>query len=557
VEIPLALEGTLAQSEAGPESFETPLNEEELSESERPSLTNEKFEVALTELSQGQAAFFVCVTSGLSSTFCRNFSVAKVFSGVAVSSNNSTVEVSSANQWKEGILSEGSPATPPPSSDPISTVDAAVHAENSALDRSLVRVEILSAGKPLEGAVVYMSRLRDNRVRELGRTAADGSLKLKVPSEFWGETVTVFHSCCAPRTFPSKLVRQGGESRLRLEVQAGSGFGVLIQHDAYGFLRRFSGFEMLSEEGKLAVSGQDGFALYDGSKTPQAFLKKVLVRGARPSDFFADSKSTALNSAHPLSYVVAPDEVYRPSLAVLETQEGRPYSGLLKNASLRRWRRDFMARLMQQTTLRGLVSTECESRLAAAGESAVAITSHGWAKTHLAGEWDFLLTIDYSDFKGGVQLAAVNHEGESFFAQSNNFSKNSSELPEQISRRGFEEFLSKFPFEGYVLRQNGQQVDLTFANEKDYGLKNETPVAFYQLASTETGQRAVELAALGLIESDGTSSGVRAKVTHWNNRTRKTSVLPDVVKVLKVSAEFYKREAVRSQMAKGDVKKAL
>lgn len=558
LEIPWALAQSPSATGAEETSFEPPLREEVLSDGgESSAIASVKLDAALLELSRGRVFVFVCMSSGLSPSFCFDSETPSLFPNSTAPAPKKASEASVADQLGEKSIPEQTLAISSPGSVSLTGDESSSSSVGTALVRMAVRVEVLLAGKPLDGAQVYMSRLRDNRVRELGRTSSDGSLEVRLPHEFWGETVTVFHACCAPRTFSAKLAKQGNDARLRLEVQEGKGFGVLVQHDAYGFLRKFNSFEMLSPEGKLAVSGQDGFALYDSSKTPLSTLQKVVIRGARPTDFFTDSQTKRMNSSLPLAYLVAPDEVYRPALAILETNEGRSFTGVLKNAALRRWRRDFMARMMQQTSLRALVSAESEARLSAAGESAVAVSSNGWSKTPLAGEWDFLLTIDYSDNKGGVRLSGVNHEGENFYSHNNLFSKDTGELPEQRSRRDFESLVNQFPFEGYVLRQDGQRVDLTFESEKDYGLKDDTPLAFYQVSTSETGQRPIELAALGLIESQGSSSGVRARVTHWNNKTRKTAVFPDVVRVLKVTQDFYKREAVRSQMAKSNSKKGL
>jgi hypothetical protein len=75
----------------------------------------------------------------------------------------------------------------------------------SLVKTSKVKIQVVSAGLPLAGARVFMSRMKDNRVQELGLTAADGVLESRIPREFFGESVTIFQECCAPRSFAVKF----------------------------------------------------------------------------------------------------------------------------------------------------------------------------------------------------------------------------------------------------------------------------------------------------------------------------------------------------------------
>ncbi len=531
----------------------TELNEDELVDVSAGAdfgLKPQQWQLLTKSLEQGRTFEWSCVLLGLNTDFCKASSapekVMMLHADVISTSIQNSPDLSvSDKKIREVELDVVRP-------------EVAVQTESRkepepvgqlSVDKP-VRIEALFEGKPLERALVFMSRIRDNRVRELGETRSDGSLQVKIPSDFWGETVTIFHDCCAPRTFPARLTRVGGEQRLRLELQKGNGVGVLVQQEAYGHLRKIPQFEILSRSGKLSVSGQDGFALYNSSKTPEQIPSRVAVRKARPSEFFIGQDDPSGAQVKPMNFLVAAEEPYLPAMAVLEKNEGRSFQGILKSSGLRRWRRDFMARLMQQSTIKTVVSGEAESRIASAGESATDIVARGWQQTHLAGEWDFVLSLDYNDSEQSVRVAASNPEGRLFFEKEAHFGKDATAIPERISRQFFQDFVESFPFEAHVLRQEGDVVELSFNAAANFGLRESSPLALFQQSTIPGESKLSELAALAVVLPGEDGQNVRARITHWNSRVRKTRVLPDVVRATKVNPEFYKRESNRNAMAK-------
>jgi len=532
----------------------TGLNEEELLDVSAAATfgLNPNQWVSLSKsLEQGRTSVWTCIVAGFSDSVCQasvlqnRVPLIRLAESETIQSDQLEQKQISLGQIRETELEAKRPES-------VTVVETRTSVEPSgglAVDKPL-RIETFFEGKPLQGAVVYTSRLKDNRVRELGETRADGSLQAKIPAEFWGETVTVFHDCCAPRSFPAKLSRVGGEPRLRLDLQSGTGVGVLVQQEAYGYLRKIPQFEISSNLGKLAVSGQDGFAMYNTTKTPEQQPSKVVVRKARPAEFFVRPDDIPGLQSRPMNFLVAAEEPYLPALALLEKNEGRSFQGVLKSSSLRRWRRDFMARLMQQSSIKTVVSGEVQARISAAGESATDLVVRGWQQTHLAGEWDFALSIDYNDSEQSLRLAASSPDGRIFFEKESHFGKDGTALPERISRQFFQNFLDSFPFEAHILKQVGDFVEISFPSMVSFGLRDSTPLALFQQSATPGDTRLSELAALAVVTSGEEGQPVRARITHWNGRVRKTRVLPDVVKAVKVSQEFYKREAARNAMAK-------
>jgi hypothetical protein len=483
-----------------------------------------------------------CIAAGLSESLCGQSASAvrpplRDFSGPESVAQKNPVE----NSEKKSQLSQTTLAD----KNAVSSSDKPVN------QRQGVRIEVTENGRPLSGARLYMTRLRDNRVREIGLTSADGSLDTRVPKEFFGETITAFHSCCAPRSVSAKLNGQSETQTLKMQLIAGKGFGVIALQQAYGLLRKAEQTELVSDSGKLAVSGNDGFALYDASKTPAISPSKVKVRSARPAEFLmpADSGSEA-----PLSFIVMPEQTYLPSLAVVERSGSMPFQGLLKNSEVRRWRREFMTRLMRLTSMRTVVSAEVEARVADAGESLPDVMSRGWSETHLAGEWDFLLSMHYDEESGKVHLSAVNARGEEFFENRSQLNSGSESIAaESVARKTFDSFLSAFPFEGSLVQQNGNEIVLSFEDSGKFGLAADAPLAIYQETPDSSGdQRIGDLAALALVNGNTGGKGkgrrVEAKITHWNLVNRKTEVLPDVVRIVKISREDYQKAGRRRGM---------
>lgn len=407
-------------------------------------------------------------------------------------------------------------------------------------------------GRPLEGARIYMSRLRDSRVRDLGVTDEHGRLESKIPREFWGESLAVFHSCCAPKSFPIQPTKQTLNEGLALELQSGRGQGFLVQQEAYGVLRKVEQSEILSKTGKLAVSGTDGFAFYNSTKTPEQLVSKVVARNAKPSEFLIPPSDVDAPRGEALSFLVSSLNVYLPALAVIERIDGKTFSGVLKNAEIRRWRRDFMARLMKLSSMRVVISSETESRIAAAGESLAEVASRGWAQSHLAGEWDLLVSLNYDENKGEVRLSAIDSNGAEFFERKHMLTNDSANtLPESASRRSFDDFVTAVPFEASVVRQKGTELELTFPGQKEFGLKSGSILAVYQESVAPTdGHRLTSLAGFAVVENGSDGSPVRARLTHINTANRKTEVLPDLVRVAKVSADFFQAESARKNLVK-------
>ncbi|MFZ9520309.1 MAG: hypothetical protein ACO3A4_07520 [Silvanigrellaceae bacterium] len=414
-----------------------------------------------------------------------------------------------------------------------------------------VKIQVMSAGEPISGATLYMSRMKDNRVHELGMTGSDGILESKYPKEFFGESVTVFQECCAPRSFPVKFSAKV-EEPLRFELSPGTGTAALVQREAYGFLRKVEQSELHSAGGKLTVSGLDGFAIYNSTKTPNQSATSVRIRGAKPSEYRFAADGAGVPSVAPQTFLVSSEQNYLPALAIVERADGKSFQGVLQNSELRRWRRDFIARLMQLQSVRPVVSIESEARIAAAGESLPDIVARGWSETHLAGEWDLMLSIQYDEKNGEVRLSGLDAFGREFFESRQALMKTSPQLaPESAARKTFDAWLATVPFEGGVFEQRENNVVLTFSDARQFGIKPGTTFAIYQESSDPgQNQRLSELAALAKV-NDSTGEGrVSATVTHWNLKNRKTGILPDVVRVVKVSEETYLRESKRKGLSR-------
>lgn len=413
--------------------------------------------------------------------------------------------------------------------------------------RAGVKLEVSSDGRPLAGAKIFMSRMRDRRVRELGTTNSDGVLDSKVSKAFFGETVTVFHSCCSPKSFAANFAPQTGAAVLKLQMSAGKGFAIATFQQAYGLLRKVEHTDVFSSSAKLGVSGSDGFAIYDATKTPDVVPAKIVVRNSRPSEFRIPAK---ISSAEPVRFIVMPEQNFIPSVAVLERNGGKPFGGILKNPELRRWRREFMTRMMRLTSVRTVVSTEAEARVASSGESLSDVISRGWAETQLAGEWDFLLSLQYDEDSGKINLSAVNARGEEFFSDRTMFGDVTASLPaESIARKNFEGFLNSFPFEGAVLKQEGREILLSFENSGKFGMQPGTHLAIFQETPDGTADRQIEdLAVLAVVADKGKGKLVEAGITHWNRSSRKTEVLPDLVRAVKISPVEYLKASKRRGM---------
>lgn len=534
-----------------PESTE--LNEEELVDVSAGSpfgLNPAQWTLLSKGLEQGRTWEWTCALIGFTANLCRNSTHAEKMQLIRAQSSDSERQKQDETKISEAKIHESELEASRPETVTESKTRILPEPTAGFAVEKPTRIEAILDGKALEGALVFMSRLKDNKVRELGVTRADGTLNVKIPSEFWGETVTVFHDCCSPRTFPAKVSRIAGESRLRLELQKGTGVGVLVQQEAYGHLRKMPQFEMLSSLGKLAVSGNDGFALYNSSKTPEQNPSKVLVRKARPTEIFVRTDDLPGLQTRPLNFLVAAEDPYLPAMALLEKNEGRSFQGILKSSGLRRWRRDFMARLMQQSSIKTVVSGEAEARIMAAGESATDIVARGWQQTQLAGEWDFALALEYNDTEQSLRLTASSPDGRVFFEKEAHFGKGGDVIPERISRQFFQEFIEVFPFEAHVLKQEGDIVELSFSGETNFGLRENSPLALFQQGASSAESKLSELAALAVIVRSEEGQKVRARITHWNSNVRKTRVLPDVVRAAKITPEFYRRESTRNAMAK-------
>lgn len=162
----------------------------------------------------------------------------------------------------------------------------------------------------------------------------------------------------------------------------------------------------------------------------------------------------------------------------------------------------------------------------------------------------FLLSIHYDETTGKVLLSAIDAQGKEFFDSRSMLVENSDVLPaESVARKTFDSFLKSLPFEGAVLEQRGDSVLLSFQNGDMYGLASGAPLAIYQQSPVDSGElRVADLAALAVVSEASKDGKVSARITHWNRAHRKTEILPDVVRVVKVSAEDYQKEARRKAM---------
>jgi hypothetical protein len=395
---------------------------------------------------------------------------------------------------------------------------------------------------PLSGAYVYMSRQKDSRVIPLGKTSSAGVVQTQVWPEFFGEKITVVHECCAPKSFSTKLLQKAGEA-YKVNLEPGIGFAVLVQQIAYGLLRSTAAFELHGESGKLSVAEQDGLAFFDSGKLPETRLQRVLIRNGLPSEYFAGTKSDQNKLTHVL---MAANEPFQPTLAVIESDGGLFHKGVLKNSYLRRWRRDFMARLMQLQSVRTQVSGESEARIKLARLNLSQLKESGWKQTQLNSEWDFLLSIDYSEKDEALELVLTDREGSALLRKKVQ-AKNA--LPERVSRSNFEELVTVFPFEAYVLSEAEGVVDLAFTQKKQFGLTSDSRFALYSHELLDSDKLKTELIGFAKVEQGENVGVVKAKVTHMSPLSRSSSVFPSVVRAVKVGPEFYKAELRKNSFA--------
>jgi hypothetical protein len=537
------------------------LREETLAASDETSAP-QRDESAPSELfatsPQQMRAYLSCNISGFTDRFC-------ALDGLDAAPPR--VRMQTAGPWKQREQTEQTPVAPALTESVLKAAPSqSVGAEpsnsvspNTMLNRFVLKVVANHEGKSLPAAKIFMSRLRDNRVRELGDTAADGTFETRIPREFIGESLTVFHPCCAPKSFAVNLNGQTGAGTVRVDLQSGSGHGVLVQQEAYGVLRKVEHFELFSPLSKLAVSAADGFAIYNNTKTPSQFVSAVRVRGARPNEFAVSPDDAKSANAEPLTYFVSQEQTYLPALAIVERSSGRSFQGVVKHPDVRRWRRDFIARLMQLQTVRTVVSAESESRIAAAGESLSEVVSRGWSGTHLDGEWDLLLSLNYDEQNGTVKLSAIDSLGREFFEQKGLHDAARSVAPESQARKSFDALIESLPFEASLVQQKEQVVTLSFTGGRQFGLKADMPIAFYQQGEAfDDGARLTELAALAVVTEAADGKNVKARITHWNSKNRSTEVLPDVVRAVKISREAYLRDTSRKGIVKaGTLRNAL
>jgi hypothetical protein len=560
IDVPVGEQQTGVLAEAADASFSS-LREESLAANDDTSAAsrdvNSAAELFATSPQQ-MRAFLSCNLSGFSERFC------------APDGPDATppqVRLQTAGPWKQREQLQQAPVAPllaesvlkaAPMQNVVAEPSSSV-SPNALLNRFVLKVVASHEGKVLPAARLFMSRLRDSRVRELGETAADGTFETRIPREFIGESLTVFHPCCAPKSFAVNLSGQTAAGTMRLDLQSGSGHGVLVQQEAYGVLRKVDHFELFSPLGKLAVSAADGFAIYNNTKTPSQFVSGVRVRGARPGEFAVSPDDAKSANTEPLTYFVSQEQTYLPSMAIVERSSGRSFQGVVKHPDVRRWRRDFIARLMQLQTVRTVVSAEAESRIGAAGESLAEVVSRGWSGTHLEGEWDLLLSLNYDEQNGTIKLSAIDAQGREFFEQKVLHDGARSVAPESHARRSFEGLVESLPFEGSLLQQKEQEVTLSFNGGRRFGLKTDMPLAIYQQGeSFDDGARLTELAALAVVTEAADGKNVKARITHWNSKNRSTEVLPDVVRAVKISREAYLRDTARKGIVKaGALRNAL
>ncbi|MEY2986711.1 MAG: hypothetical protein RJB13_232, partial [Pseudomonadota bacterium] len=405
-----------------------------------------------------------------------------------------------------------------------------------------VSIAVFNENTPIQGAYVYMSRMKDSRVIPLGRTSSSGLLSTRISSQFLGENFTVVHECCAPKKVNPKLLRKDGET-YRVNLERGTGFGVLVQQSAYGYLRNNAEFEIHADSVKLSVSGQDGLAFYDAAKTPDIRLQRVLIRNGLPSEIFTDKKNKQNGLTHVL---MAGNEPFKPTLALIESEEKQFHKGVLKSSYLRRWRRDFMARLMRLQTVRTQVSSESEARLKLAQVSLSEVRESGWKQTQLSSEWDFLLSVEYKDKDETLELVLSERSGAELLRKNLNVQDT---LPEIISRSYFNELVETVPFEAYVLSESEGELELSFAQSKAYGLSAGSRVALYSHELVDSDKLKTVLIGFAEIKKGNGEGLVKAKVTHMDPSFQSASVFPSIVRAVKVGSDFYKTEMSKNSLA--------
>lgn len=518
-----------------------PLDEVELYDTSASPLGGRGFSVLLADRWSVSERFSLCYLSGLSAVVCR-------LSG----EGEELRPPLSSHGLKAFVAEEDSnplPASVQPVQLSVPAESGALHADHSTVPvqaggsvRETVTLMVMKEREPLAEALVFMSRQKDSRIVPLGRTSVAGLLSTSITPDFFGEKITVVHPCCAPRAFASKTLHKKN-GNLVVNVQSGKGLAVLVQHSAYGYLRNTASYELFSDSSKIAVSEQDGFAFYDAGKTPEVQLRRVLVRNGLPSEFFADGKK----DQYPLTrYLIAANEPFIPAVALIETSHEKFHSGVLKSRFLRRWRRDFMARLMQTQSLRAVVSGETETRLALAGVGVGDVLQTGWHKTQLASEWDFAVAIDYDDQKNSAEIRLMNGRGSLLMKES---VVDSDTLPERLAKSQFDRLLQRFPFESSVLSESDGEIELSFPVKKNFGLQSDSRLALYSHELIGSDLHKSQLFGFAAVLEGDDSGPVTARITHILPSFSGESTFPPVVRAVKVDRQFYLNEIKKSDFS--------
>lgn len=484
------------------------------------------------------AGSLVCLFSGLSSSVCHaaQEQVPIPLFEIKPPKNHQL----SAHSFAQEVVLE--PADSTIEEQPESNARLTAPENTAQVSRKGVTVAVFNDGMPLSGARVYMSRQKDSRVISVGRTSSNGVVATRVLPQFLGERFTVVHECCAPKSFSARtLPRQDGKYKISLE--RGVGFAVLVQQSAYGYLRSTSAFELHGDNGKLAVSEQDSLAFYDAAKMPQTRLQRVVIRNGLPSEHFLSDKSVGNQLTHVL---MAGNDPFIPSLALIESEDGQFHKGVLKSSYLRRWRRDFMARLMQLQTIRTQVSGETEARLKLASLELNHIRKSGWKQTPLASEWDFALSINYSDKDETLELHLTDRNGTVIVER-----KVGAEdaLPERASRSHFEELVEKIPFEAYVMSEAEGEIELSFTQKKSFGLKKNSRFALYSHELLNSENLKTELIGFAELTDDESEGLVKAKITHLHSYSQAAAGFPPIVRAVKVGQDFFSSELKKNSFA--------
>lgn len=485
----------------------------------------------------------LCQFAGLSVEFCTALSEylkIPLIHGAPVKDFNASVQVSAGTAEKPPLLEtkDSQSLTQP------STPRQETGRPNNV---SVVSVSVFHEGEPLPDAAVYMSRLKDSRVIYLGRTSSNGVLTTSVFPQFVGEKLTVAHDCCAPKSFATKTLQERNGA-FRINLESGSGFAVMVQQNAYGYLRNTGVFELHGSSGKLSVSNQDGIAFYDAAKTPDVTLQRVMLRNGLPSEYFVGEQSKKNRLTR---YLMVANEPYVPTVALIETENEKFHKGVLKSRFLRRWRRDFMARLMQLQSIRTQVSGESEARLNLAQMSLSQIVREGWKSTQIASEWDFVLSVDYNEKEDSLELM-LKERGGTTLLQKKIIAQDA--LPEKVARSHFNELLDVFPFEAHVLSEADGELELSFEQRAHYGLTANSRLALYSHELQDVNTVTSELIGFARL-IDGVETGlVKARITHMSPEYLKDSALPSIVRAIKVGENFYSSQLEKNRFASAPTK---